>query len=227
LHSGILNPAFFGTTHTCLVALAIEHVSSYDVMGFEGLQSEVQSCRLDGRHVRTCCLDSGPSLDRSRPHFHTIHVFLPKRPPLSFHQSRPPRLPSALLHSTVECFRGRQRWWMAMGGGGCNGGRGARWQRQRDERERGGNATTSQRQRGATRDTRLDERTREGRLDERGAVQCARRWQDKRGGDVTISRHERGVARRERRWCDERWAARQERGGAAREGRHNERGMVR
>jgi hypothetical protein len=137
---------------------------------------------------------SGPSLDQSRPHFHTIHVFLPKRPPLSFHQSHPPRLPSALLHSTIECFRGRQRWWMAKGGGGGNGGRGARWQRQRDKRKRGGDATTSRRQRGATRDARLDERTREGRLDERGAVQCERPWHDERGGNVTTSRHEQGVA---------------------------------
>jgi hypothetical protein len=47
LHLGILNPAFFGTTHTCLLAVAIVHVSSCDVMGFEGLRSEVQSCRLD------------------------------------------------------------------------------------------------------------------------------------------------------------------------------------
>ncbi len=31
-------------------------------------------------------------------------------------------------------------------------------------------------------------------LDERGAVQCERRWHDKRGGDVTTSRHEQGVA---------------------------------
>ncbi len=183
--------------------------------------------KKSGRHVQTCCPDSGPSLDRSRPHFHTIHVFLPKRPPLSFHQSRPPWLPSALLHSTTECFRGRQRWWTAMGGGGGDGGRCARWRRQRDERKRGGDATTSRRQKGATRDSWLDERTREGRLDERGAVQCERRWHDERGGDVTTSRHERGVAQRERRWGDERWAARRERGDAAREGRHNERGTVR
>ncbi len=57
LHLGILNPAFFGTTHTCLVALAIEHVSSYDVMGFKGLQSKVQLCRLDwaeGQTKNTC-----------------------------------------------------------------------------------------------------------------------------------------------------------------------------
>ncbi len=57
LHLGILNPAFFDTAHTCLVALAIEHVSSYDVMGFEGLQSEVQLCRLDwaeGQTKNTC-----------------------------------------------------------------------------------------------------------------------------------------------------------------------------
>ncbi len=179
--------------------------------------------KKSGRHVRICCPDSGPSLDRPDH----ISCFLPKRPPLSYHQSRPPRLPSALLHSTIECFRGRQRWWTAMGGGGGDGGRGARWRRQRDERKRGGDATTSRRQRCATRDTRLDERTREGWLDERGAVQCERLWHDERGGDVTTSRHERGVARRERRWCDERWAAQRERGGAAREGRHNERGTVR
>ncbi len=47
MHLGILNPVLFGTTHTCLVALAIEHVSSCDIMSFEGLQSEVQSCRLE------------------------------------------------------------------------------------------------------------------------------------------------------------------------------------
>jgi hypothetical protein len=57
LHLGILNPALFGTTHTCLVALAIEHVSSCDIMGFEGLRSEVQPCRLDwaeGQTKNTC-----------------------------------------------------------------------------------------------------------------------------------------------------------------------------
>ncbi len=77
-----------------------------------------------------------------------------------------------------------------MGGGGSDGGRGARWQRQRNKRKRCGDATTSRRQRGATRDTRLDERTREGQLDERGAAQCERRWHDERGGDVTTSWHE-------------------------------------
>jgi hypothetical protein len=158
-------------------------------------------------------------------------VFCQSGPPCRSIKAAPPRLPSALLHSTIECFRGRQRWWMAMGcsggGGGGDGRCGARWQRQRNERKRGGDATTSRRQRGATRDTQLDERTREGRLNKRGAVQCERQWQDKRGRDVTTSQHERGVAQQERRWCDERWAARQERGGAAREGRHNERGTVR
>ncbi len=102
-----------------------------------------------------------------------------------------------------------------MGGGGGDGGRGvvsaaatipctrvlglvaaalttcgARWRRQCDERKRGGDATTSRRQRGATRDTWLDERTRDGRLDKRGAAQCERWWHNKRGGDVTTSRHE-------------------------------------
>ncbi len=57
MHLGILKPAFFGTTHTCLLAVVIVHVSSCDVMGFEGLQSEVQSCRLDwaeGQTENTC-----------------------------------------------------------------------------------------------------------------------------------------------------------------------------
>jgi hypothetical protein len=76
-----------------------------------------------------------------------------------------------------------------MGSGGGDGGWGTRWQRQRNERKRGGDATTSQRQRGATRYTWLDERTREGRLNERGAAQCKRRWHDKRGSDVTTSWH--------------------------------------
>ncbi len=47
MHLGILNPAFFGTTHTGLVAIVVEHVSSHDVMGFEGLRSKVQSNRLE------------------------------------------------------------------------------------------------------------------------------------------------------------------------------------
>ncbi len=34
------------------------------------------------------------------------------------------------------------------------------------------------------------------------------------------------MLRQERRWCDERWVAQQERGGAVREGRHNERGTA-
>jgi hypothetical protein len=59
LHLGILNPAFFGTTHTRLVALVVEHVSSHDVMGLEGKRSEVQSNRLDwaeGQTENTCAL---------------------------------------------------------------------------------------------------------------------------------------------------------------------------
>ncbi len=44
---GILNPALFGTTHTCPVALVVYHVSSHDIMGFKGLRSKVQSNRLD------------------------------------------------------------------------------------------------------------------------------------------------------------------------------------
>ena len=50
---GILNPAFFGTIHTCLLAVALVHVSSRDVMGFERLQSEVQSYRLDWAEGQT------------------------------------------------------------------------------------------------------------------------------------------------------------------------------
>ncbi len=59
MHLGILNPAFFGTTHTRLVALVVEHVSSHDVMGLEGRKSEVQSNRLDwaeGQTKNTCAL---------------------------------------------------------------------------------------------------------------------------------------------------------------------------
>jgi hypothetical protein len=59
LHLGILNPALFGTTHTCLVAIVVEHVSSHDVIGFEGLQSKVQWNRLDwaeGQTKNMCAL---------------------------------------------------------------------------------------------------------------------------------------------------------------------------
>ncbi len=62
MHLGILNPALFGTTHTCHLALVVGHVSSHDVMGFEGLQSKVQSIRLDwaeGQTKHTCA--SAPS----------------------------------------------------------------------------------------------------------------------------------------------------------------------
>jgi hypothetical protein len=59
--SGILNPAFFGTTHTCShLALGSRIVSSHDVMGVEVGRSEVQSIRLDWdegqteMHVHTC-----------------------------------------------------------------------------------------------------------------------------------------------------------------------------
>ena len=58
LHLGILNPACFVTTHTCLLEVAVVvYVSSCDVMGFEGLQSKVQSYRLDwaeGQTENTC-----------------------------------------------------------------------------------------------------------------------------------------------------------------------------
>jgi hypothetical protein len=48
LHLGILNPALFGTTHTCLsLALVVGHVSSHDVMGLEVQRSKVQSIRLE------------------------------------------------------------------------------------------------------------------------------------------------------------------------------------
>jgi hypothetical protein len=54
LHLGILNPALFGTTHTCLLlALVVGHVSSHDVMGFEVRQSKAQSLRLDWGEVQT------------------------------------------------------------------------------------------------------------------------------------------------------------------------------
>ncbi len=42
--------------------------------------------------------------------------------------------------------------------------------RQREERKRGGDASTSQHQRGVARDARLDERTREGQRNDRGAA---------------------------------------------------------
>ena len=61
MNLGILNPALFGTTHTCShLALGSRIVSSHDVMGVEVRQSEVQSIRLDWgegqteAHVRTC-----------------------------------------------------------------------------------------------------------------------------------------------------------------------------
>ncbi len=50
---GILNPAFVGTIHTCLLAVALVHVSSREVMGFEGLQSKVQLYRLDWAEGQT------------------------------------------------------------------------------------------------------------------------------------------------------------------------------
>ena len=60
MNLGILNPALFGTTHTCShLALGSRIVSSHDVMGVEVRRSEVQSIRLDRgesqteKHVRT------------------------------------------------------------------------------------------------------------------------------------------------------------------------------
>jgi hypothetical protein len=64
---GVLNPAFFGTTHTHLVALVVEHVSSHDVMGLEGRRSEIQSNRLDwaeGQTENTCALAPSERLIR-------------------------------------------------------------------------------------------------------------------------------------------------------------------
>jgi hypothetical protein len=59
--AGILNPALFGTTHTCShLALGSRIISSHDVMGVEVRRSEVQSIRLDWgedqteTHMRTC-----------------------------------------------------------------------------------------------------------------------------------------------------------------------------
>jgi hypothetical protein len=74
LHLGILNPAFFGTTHTCLVAIVVEHVSSHDVMGSEGLRSKVQSNRLDwaeGQTENTCAL--APSEGVHSEFGHAVH----------------------------------------------------------------------------------------------------------------------------------------------------------
>ncbi len=53
MHLGILNPAFFGTTHTHLVALVVEHVSSHDDMGLKRRRSKVQSNRLDWAEGQT------------------------------------------------------------------------------------------------------------------------------------------------------------------------------
>ena len=61
MNLGILNPALFGTTHTCFyLALGSRIVSSHDVMGVEVQRREVQSIRLDWgegqtkKHLRTC-----------------------------------------------------------------------------------------------------------------------------------------------------------------------------
>jgi hypothetical protein len=53
LHFGDTKPCIFGTIHTCLLAVALVHVSSRDVMGFEGLRSEVQLYRLDWAEGQT------------------------------------------------------------------------------------------------------------------------------------------------------------------------------
>ncbi len=50
---GDTKPCIFGTTHTCLLAVAVVHVSSCDIMGFEGLQSKVQLYRLDWAEGQT------------------------------------------------------------------------------------------------------------------------------------------------------------------------------
>jgi hypothetical protein len=74
-HLGILNPAFFGTTHTRLAALVVEHVSSHDIMGLEGRRSEVQSNRLDwaeGQTKNMCALalSEGAHLEFGRAGHH-------------------------------------------------------------------------------------------------------------------------------------------------------------
>jgi hypothetical protein len=74
LHLEILNPALFGTTHTCFVAIVVERVSSHDIMGFEGLRSEVQSNRLDwaeGQTKNTCAL--APSEGAHSEFGHAVH----------------------------------------------------------------------------------------------------------------------------------------------------------
>ena len=70
---GILNPAFFGTIHTCLLAVALVHVSSHDVMGLEGLRSKVQLYRLDwaeGQTKNTCAPMSSGLIRRLGVHVH-------------------------------------------------------------------------------------------------------------------------------------------------------------
>ncbi len=74
-HLGILNRAFFGTTHTRLVALVVEHVSSHDIMGLKGRQSEVQLNRLDwveGQTKNMCALapSEGAHLEFGRTGHH-------------------------------------------------------------------------------------------------------------------------------------------------------------
>ena len=72
--SGILNPALFGTTHTCShLALGSRIVSSHDVMGFEVRQSEIQSIRLDffeNPRARGAHASAGSIID------HAVIVFL-------------------------------------------------------------------------------------------------------------------------------------------------------
>jgi hypothetical protein len=135
--------------------------------------------KKSGRHVRTCCPDSGPSLDRSRPHyFHTIHVFLPKRPPSSFRRSHLPPAESCLGDGPGE------------------------WRVARRERRRCNNQPARVR-RGAKRGGGA---MRDGRRDERGAARRERGgaaregWHNERG---TARRERRGamrevVARQER-----------------------------
>jgi hypothetical protein len=74
LHLGKLNPALFGTTHTCLVAIVVEHVSNCGVIGFKGLQSKVQLNRLDwaeGRTENMCAL--APSEGAHSEFGHAVH----------------------------------------------------------------------------------------------------------------------------------------------------------
>ncbi len=147
--------------------------------------------KKSGQHVRTCCPDSGPSLDRSRPHFHTLHIFCRSGPPCRSIKADPPGSHPPYCTQPLSAFeedRGGGWQWAAAAAAvdAAHDGEGSATR----EREAVMQQSTIQSQRGATRDTRLDERTREGQLDERGAAQCERRWHDERGVNITTSLHE-------------------------------------